>query len=74
MRGLCEAIKARKDASDHDSSLPCRVQLVRVQEEQAEDGAGRKNGARTKAEEEKATIKRNSECSAAVLQCCSAAA
>lgn len=45
--------------------LPCRVQLVRVQEEQAEDGAGRKNGTRAKTEEEKATIEWNSECSGA---------
>lgn len=49
-------IKACTDALDHDSSLPRRVQLVRVQEEQAEDGACRKNGTRTKTEEEKATI------------------
>lgn len=48
--------KACVDALGHDSSLPCRVQFVRLQEEQAEDGAGRKNGSRTKSEEEKAKI------------------
>lgn len=35
------------DALDGDSSLPCRVQSICVQEEQAKDGAGRKNGHRT---------------------------
>lgn len=64
-RDLLEVIKACMDELDHDSSLPCRVQLICLQEEQAEDGAGRKNGTGTKTEEKKKTIKRNSECSAA---------
>lgn len=43
------------------SSFACRIQLICLQEEQAKDGAGRKNGAGTQSDKEKATINWNSE-------------